>query len=586
MARPSGDFLAAATPAAGKTTFGLRVAHGLLRAGVVSRVAIVGPTAHICRQWASAAARAGARPRPQPGQRRRPRALGPARHRRHLPGGRRRPDGPPPRDQLAPDTSARRRAPPHGRRGRLGTQRGARLRPRDAAAAALRHTVPVRQQRDPVRPLRRRRHQPLRLRLRLHRRPGRRRLPADHLPAPTTARWSGPRRQGLAAPTSTWCCPQAESARRLRTALDADGDWIAQVLRDADAKLTDVRAAGPRRRRRPGGRRRQGRTPRSSRTRLARDRRRAARGRDIATIPRPPRASMPSRAAATRWLVSVLMVSEGVDIPRLRVGVYATAARTELFFRQVVGPLRPPDPPPGAPDELPAAARRPALKALAAKVEEERRHALELTPRLEEAFAGADRARRVRYRLPRALLQRPSRGRHPLDHPARRRARAVRRRRPSGVRNAIGTAGPAELVADGSDHGGSEPEPPAYVLRERARDDPPRPRPRPRPPHRRVPRRGPRVDQPLQRRLGRRRDARAAGQGQRPGSSACWPRRRRGDATRKVTDTLLRGGLRQRVGCGQVVGPVVGAQALRDERSGGAPEHGGVGRERPSARPR
>jgi superfamily II DNA or RNA helicase len=34
------------------------------------------------------------------------------------------------------------------------------------------------------------------------------------------------------------------------------------------------------------------------------------------------------------WLVSVLMVSEGVDIPRLRVGVYATTARTELFFRR------------------------------------------------------------------------------------------------------------------------------------------------------------------------------------------------------------------------------------------------------------
>src|SRR6185369_17974897 len=37
------------------------------------------------------------------------------------------------------------------------------------------------------------------------------------------------------------------------------------------------------------------------------------------------------------WLVSVLMVSEGVDVPRLRVGVYATTARTELFFRQVIG---------------------------------------------------------------------------------------------------------------------------------------------------------------------------------------------------------------------------------------------------------
>jgi hypothetical protein len=31
------------------------------------------------------------------------------------------------------------------------------------------------------------------------------------------------------------------------------------------------------------------------------------------------------------------MVSEGVDIPRLRVGVYATAAKTPLVFRQIVG---------------------------------------------------------------------------------------------------------------------------------------------------------------------------------------------------------------------------------------------------------
>ena len=37
------------------------------------------------------------------------------------------------------------------------------------------------------------------------------------------------------------------------------------------------------------------------------------------------------------WLVAVRMVSEGVDIPRLRVGVYATTTTTELFFRQAVG---------------------------------------------------------------------------------------------------------------------------------------------------------------------------------------------------------------------------------------------------------
>jgi hypothetical protein len=42
-------------------------------------------------------------------------------------------------------------------------------------------------------------------------------------------------------------------------------------------------------------------------------------------------------ASSTRWLVAVRMVSEGVDIPRLAVGVYATNASTPLFFAQAIG---------------------------------------------------------------------------------------------------------------------------------------------------------------------------------------------------------------------------------------------------------
>jgi hypothetical protein len=42
-------------------------------------------------------------------------------------------------------------------------------------------------------------------------------------------------------------------------------------------------------------------------------------------------------ASSEPWIVAVRMVSEGVDIPRLRVGVYATTTTTELFFRQAVG---------------------------------------------------------------------------------------------------------------------------------------------------------------------------------------------------------------------------------------------------------
>jgi superfamily II DNA/RNA helicase len=42
-------------------------------------------------------------------------------------------------------------------------------------------------------------------------------------------------------------------------------------------------------------------------------------------------------ASDARWLVAVRMVSEGVDVPRLAVGVYATSASTPLFFAQAIG---------------------------------------------------------------------------------------------------------------------------------------------------------------------------------------------------------------------------------------------------------
>ena len=53
------DFLAVATPGAGKTTYALRVATELLSAGVVQRITVVAPTEHLKTQWADAAARVG-----------------------------------------------------------------------------------------------------------------------------------------------------------------------------------------------------------------------------------------------------------------------------------------------------------------------------------------------------------------------------------------------------------------------------------------------------------------------------------------------------------------------------------------------
>ena len=53
------DFLAVATPGAGKTTFALSVAAELLGRRIVDRIIVVAPTEHLKLQWAEAAARAG-----------------------------------------------------------------------------------------------------------------------------------------------------------------------------------------------------------------------------------------------------------------------------------------------------------------------------------------------------------------------------------------------------------------------------------------------------------------------------------------------------------------------------------------------
>jgi len=55
------DFLAVATPGAGKTTYALRIAAELISRGVISRVTVVAPTEHLKTQWADAASRVGIR---------------------------------------------------------------------------------------------------------------------------------------------------------------------------------------------------------------------------------------------------------------------------------------------------------------------------------------------------------------------------------------------------------------------------------------------------------------------------------------------------------------------------------------------
>src|SRR3954470_8222989 len=57
--RPGQDFLAMATPAAGKTTFALRVAHQYLSDGAAVRIVVVCPTNHLRTQWAHAGGSVG-----------------------------------------------------------------------------------------------------------------------------------------------------------------------------------------------------------------------------------------------------------------------------------------------------------------------------------------------------------------------------------------------------------------------------------------------------------------------------------------------------------------------------------------------
>ena len=76
----------------------------------------------------------------------------------------------------------------------------------------------------------------------------------------------------------------------------------------------------------------------------------------------------------SRWLVAVRMVSEGVDVPRLAVGVYATSASTPLFFAQAIGRfVRSRRPGETASIFLPSV---PNLLHLASELEEQRNHVL------------------------------------------------------------------------------------------------------------------------------------------------------------------------------------------------------------------
>ena len=122
--------------------------------------------------------------------------------------------------------------------------------------------------------------------------------------------------------------------QRLRTALTIDGEWLPSVLRQAVERLTDVRRHQP-----DAGGLVIAIDQDHARAIAAMLRRDFGQHAVVVTSDDPDSSDRIAGFAVGRepWLVAVRMVSEGVDIPRLRVGVYATTVTTDLFFRQAVG---------------------------------------------------------------------------------------------------------------------------------------------------------------------------------------------------------------------------------------------------------
>ncbi len=333
------DFLAVATPGAGKTTFALRVATELVERGIVNRVTVVAPTDHLKRQWADAAARVG----------------------------------------LAIDPNFKNADGRHGN-GFIGVavtyaqvaSKPMLHRAKTEAAKTLvildeiHHGGDALSWGDGIREA----FEPATRRLALTGTPFRSDTAAipfveyvedgdgirrsrsdytygygqalrDHVVRPVIfmaysgqMRWRTSTGDEMAASLGEAAVTKDITAQAWRTALNPAGEWIPAVLAAADKRLTEVRRTVPD----AGG------------LVIATDHddARAYAGRLKKITGESPTVILSDDAKAsskieefsadtTRWMVAVRMVSEGVDVPRLAVGVYATSTATPLFFAQAVG---------------------------------------------------------------------------------------------------------------------------------------------------------------------------------------------------------------------------------------------------------
>lgn len=370
------DFLAAATPGAGKTTFALRIAAELRARHLIDRITVVAPTDHLKRQWADAAARAGIR-------------LDPGFRNAHGRSSRQYHGVAVTYAQVAMRPALHRELTLSGRtlvildevhHGGDALSWGDAIREAfERAEKRLSLTgTPFRSDTAPIPFVR---YEADAQGIRMSQTDfayGYGRALADGVVRPVIfmiyaghMRWrtkAGDEMEARLGEDNT----KDITSSAWRTALEPTGEWIPAVLQAADRRLTEVRHSVPD----AGG------------LVIATDQAMARAYAEILERISGERVSVvlsdekeasgrieEFANATTRWMVAVRMVSEGVDVPRLAVGVYATSSSTPLFFAQAIG-------------RFVRARRRgetasvflpnvPILMALASQLELERDHALD-----------------------------------------------------------------------------------------------------------------------------------------------------------------------------------------------------------------
>lgn len=377
------DFLAVATPGSGKTTFALRIAAELLAESTVEHVTVVVPTEHLKVQWAAAAARAGIALDPKFSNANAQTsseyhgvvvtyaqvASHPTRHRVRTEnrrtlvifdeihhGGDAKSWGEAIREAF--DDATRRLA-----------LTGTPFRSDDSAIPFVTYSPEgdglMRSQADHTY--------------------GYAEALADGVVRPVVfmaysgeARWRDSAGEEHAARLGEPLSAE-QTARAWRTALNPAGEWMPAVIAAADTRLRQKREHVP-----DAG----GMIIASDQTaaRAYADLLREITGETPTVVlsddPGSSQRISEFSAASSKWLVAVRMVSEGVDVPRLAVGVYATSASTPLFFAQAIGRfVRSRRPGETASIFLPSV---PNLLQLASELEEQRNHVLGKPHRVSE----------------------------------------------------------------------------------------------------------------------------------------------------------------------------------------------------------